>query len=104
MIRSRLSRNAFANAVFIGHATSICGLSDGHITRKDILEAVDGYELIESYPEDKYLPSYLLLDTSPAAGFHVLFAADVEGDNVRMVTAYRPDLDEWELGTRRGRP
>jgi hypothetical protein len=77
-----------------------------HIRRKDILEAVDGYELIEAYPEDKYLPSYLVLGTSPAAGFHVLFAADVEGDNVRIITAYRPDLDEWEsdLRTRRGKP
>jgi len=35
--------------------------------------------------------------------FHVLFAADVEGDNVRVVTAYYPSLEEWEedLKTRR---
>ena len=77
-----------------------------HITRKEILEAVDDYELIESYPEDKYLPSYLVLGTFPATGFHVLFAADVEGDNVRIVTAYRPDLNEWEcdLRNRRSKP
>ena len=77
-----------------------------YIPRKDILEAADDYELLESYPEDMYLPSYLVLGTSPTDGFHVLFAADVEGNNVRIVTAYRPDLDEWEsdLRTRRGRP
>ena len=28
-----------------------------HITRDEILGAVDAYEIIESYPEDKYLPS-----------------------------------------------
>ena len=74
-----------------------------HITRNEILEATDSYEVIESYPEDKYLPSYLLLGNSAAAGFHILFAADVEGDNVRIVTAYRPDRNEWEadLRTRR---
>ncbi|MBI4569440.1 MAG: hypothetical protein HY719_13680 [Planctomycetes bacterium] len=27
--------------------------------------------------------------------FHVLAAVDVEGDNVRVVTAYRPDAAEW---------
>lgn len=35
---------------------------------------------------------------------HVLFAADVPGDNVRVITAYRPSPDEWndDLKTRRG--
>ena len=74
-----------------------------HITRDEIVEATDSYEVIESYPEDKYLPSYLLLGNSGVSGFHILFAADVEGDNVRIVTAYRPDQNEWEadLRTRR---
>jgi len=62
------------------------------------------HEIIESYPEDKYLPSYLVWATSGAGPFHVLFAADVEGDNVRIVTAYRPNADEWEsdLKSRKG--
>ena len=69
-----------------------------HISRDEILGAVDVYEIIESYPEDKYLPSYLV-----AGGdrFHVLFAADMMNDNVRIVTAYRPDPNEWEPGARR---
>ena len=63
-----------------------------HITRDEILSTVDSYVIIESYPDDKYLPSYLVA----TARFHVLFAIDAEGDNVRVVTAYRPDPDEWE--------
>jgi len=65
---------------------------------------VDTYTIIESYPEDKYLPSYLLLATPAGHAFHVLFATDVEGDNIRVVTAYYPNPDEWEphLRTRRG--
>lgn len=75
------------------------------ISREAILEAVDSYELVESYPEDKYLPSYLVLGGTAREAFHVLFAADVGGANVRVVTAYRPSLDEWEpdLRTRRRR-
>jgi len=71
-------------------------LAGRHITRDEILEATDGYEIIESYPDDKYLPSYLLLGKTASANFHALFAVDVEGDNVRIVTAYRPDPNEWE--------
>ena len=71
-----------------------------HITRDEILNAVDSYSIVESYPQDKYLPSYLIV---AADSFHILFAVDVAEDNLRVVTAYRPDPGEWEtdLRTRR---
>ncbi len=74
-----------------------------HIARDEIFAAVDTYEIIESYPDDKYLPSYLVFAGQATAAFHVLFGADVEGDHVRVVTAYRPHRNEWEpdLKTRR---
>ena len=74
--------------------------------REFILDAVDSYEIVESYPGDKYLPSYLVLARRPGDAIHVLFAADLEGNNVRVVTAYRPSPDEWDddLRTRRSRP
>ncbi len=80
-------------------------LAGRFIPREAILAAVDTYELVEAYPDDKYLPSYLLLARHEEEAFHVLFAVDVEGDNVRVVTSYRPDPDEWQpdLKTRRPR-
>jgi hypothetical protein len=77
-------------------------LAGRFLTRDELLNAVDSYEIIESYPGDKYLPSYLVL---AATSSHVQFATDVEGDNVRIVTAYRPDPNEWEsdLKTRRSK-
>ncbi len=73
------------------------------IPREAVLGSVESYEIIEAYPEDEYLPSYLVLGRSAGGGFHVLFAADLDGDNVRVVTAYRPSEGEWEddLKTRR---
>ena len=71
-------------------------LQGRHITRTAILDAVDTYELIESYPQDKYLPSYLVLAHDCSGAFHVLFATDIAEENVRVVTAYRPSADEWE--------
>ncbi len=65
------------------------------ISREAILEAVDTYELIESYPDDKYLPS-CLVGQHVTDRFHVLFGIDMEGDNVRVVTSYRSDPNEWE--------
>ena len=68
-------------------------LANRHLTRDEILSAVESYEVVESYPDDKYLPTYLILG---AATFHILFATDVDADNVRIVTAYRPDPNEWK--------
>jgi uncharacterized protein DUF4258 len=79
-------------------------LEERFIVRDAVLEAVEAYELIESYPEDKYLPSYLVRSEDARGVFHVLFAADVEGDNVRVVTAYRPNPEEWEDDLRTRRP
>lgn len=74
-----------------------------YLSRDELLGATESYEIIESYPEDKF-PSYLVWATSGGGPFHVLFAADVDGDNVRIVTAYRPNTDEWEsdLKSRKG--
>jgi hypothetical protein len=77
-------------------------LEQRHIMRTDILDAVETYEIVEAYPDDKYLPSYLIVS---AETFHVLFAVDILGDNVRVVTAYRPTWADWmpDLRTRRSR-
>lgn len=74
-----------------------------HITRVAILGSVDSFEIIESYPDDKYLPSYLIRTQFMGSVFHVLFAADVPGHNVRVVTAYRPNPEEWSADLRKRR-
>ncbi len=71
-------------------------LAGRHISRDEFFAATESYKIIESYPEDKYLPSYLVWATSAGSPFHVLFGVDVDGDNVRIVTAYRPNAEEWE--------
>ena len=78
-------------------------LADRFSARESILGSVETLELVEAYPDDKYLPSYLVLGRTGDEALHVLVAVDVEGDNVRVVTAYRPDAGEWQddLKTRR---
>ena len=73
------------------------------ISREKIFESVSSFEIIEEYPKDKYLPSYLIYSQHHVSIFHVLFAVDVPVDNFRVITAYYPDTEEWEedLKTRR---
>ena len=65
-------------------------LGQRFIAREAIIHAATSYEVIEEYPEDKYFPSYLLLGRRGEEVFHVLFGADMEGQNVRVVTASYP--------------
>jgi len=66
------------------------------ISRPAILGSSESFQIIESYPDDKYLPSYLVWAEHEGTVLHILFAADVADSNVRIVTAYRPSQEEWE--------
>jgi hypothetical protein len=70
------------------------------ISRSAIKDSCGHYEIIEPYPEDKYLPSYLVRSEHQNDVLHILFAIDVKSDNVRIITAYRPTVEEWETGFR----
>lgn len=70
------------------------------LTAEVLLRSVSTLEIVESYPEDKYLPSFLVRGECEGSVFHAQIATDVEGDNVRVVTIYVPDPDEWDEGFR----
>jgi hypothetical protein len=75
------------------------------ISRQAIVESCLSFEIIEEYPADKYFPSYLVRSEYQGDIFHVVCAVDMEGNNVRVVTAYHPDPEEWDEAFRtRRRP
>ncbi len=65
------------------------------ISRQVIIDAVESYEIIEPYPDDKYLPSFLVYFLVGGQPHHAVFAVDTAKVNVRVVTAYRPDPGQW---------
>ncbi|OGF67675.1 MAG: hypothetical protein A2Y62_11140 [Candidatus Fischerbacteria bacterium RBG_13_37_8] len=73
------------------------------IPREAILLSVDTYEIIEEYPQDKYLPSYLIYAAYEDLILHIQIAVDIKNDSITIITAYKPTLEKWEtdLKTRR---
>ena len=66
-----------------------------NISEQEIREAGAKAEVIESYPQDKYSPSGLLLGFTRAGRalhFQVSFA---ESDATKIITIYEPDPNEW---------
>ena len=70
-------------------------LEQRFIERNIILESIGSLQIIESYPDDKYLPSYLLYAEHINLIFHLLIAVDEGNNNVRIITAYVPNLGKW---------
>lgn len=75
-------------------------LQQRNLTGDALREAVLTLEIIEDYPEDKYLPSFLVRGEARGLVFHVHVATDVESNNIRVVTIYVPNTKEWENGGR----
>jgi hypothetical protein len=73
------------------------------IPRESIISSVDTFEIIEEYPDDKYLPSCLVHAQTESGVMHIQIGIDREEDNVRIITAYKPTLAKWheDLKTRR---
>lgn len=71
-------------------------MAERYFPRDIILASVDRYEIIETYPDDKYLSSCLVYACHEDMILHILFALDRETDTVRIITAYKPSPDKWE--------
>ena len=66
-----------------------------NISEQEIREAGVMAEVVESYPQDKYSPSGLLLGLTRggrALHFQVSFAGS---DATKIITIYEPDPNEW---------
>jgi hypothetical protein len=75
-------------------------LQQRNLRAQMLVAAVASFEIIESYPEDRYLPSFLVRGETQDVVFHAHIATDVRGENVRIVTMYLPQPDEWDEGLR----
>ena len=72
-------------------------MQQGKLTAELLRHAANTLEIIETYADDKYLPSFLLRGCSAEIVFHARIATDVPGNNIRVVTMYSPDLSEWQM-------
>ncbi len=69
------------------------------VPRRYIINSFNNYEILEEYPNDKHFPYYLVYSEFMSEIFHILFAVDIgeEGDTVRVITAYIPNPEEWDM-------
>lgn len=66
-----------------------------HITVQETREAIANAQIIEDYPNDKYVPSCLMLGfTSTQRPLHIQCSYPSR-PLVKIITVYEPDPDLW---------
>ena len=72
------------------------------IRADEVKEALINGEIIEDYPEDRPLPSCLVLGyTEKRKPIHVVIAIDMDDWIIWVITVYSPSDEEWENGYKR---
>ncbi|OQX86774.1 MAG: hypothetical protein B6D55_05280 [Candidatus Omnitrophica bacterium 4484_70.2] len=66
-----------------------------HITRQEILEAIENGQIIENYPEDKFGPSCLVYGrTDLERPLHIQCSYPTR-PKIKIITVYEPNSEEW---------
>ena len=65
------------------------------IERKNVIEVVNGGQVIADYPDDNPYPSCLMLGFVNSKPIHVVLAFDAENKTGIIVTVYIPDSRLW---------
>ncbi len=79
-------------------------LYERNISIDDIVNGINTGEIIKQYPDDKLLPSCLILGSSVKSEYiHIVVSCDT--DFIYLITAYFPNPEIWEddFKTRKGR-
>lgn len=70
-------------------------LYERNISIDDIINGINTGDIIKQYPDDKPLPSCLVLGFSVKSEYiHIVASCDT--DFIYLITAYFPDPDIWE--------
>ncbi|MEW6326666.1 MAG: DUF4258 domain-containing protein [Thermodesulfobacteriota bacterium] len=69
------------------------------ITADEVKEALQGCKIIECYPQDRPLPSGLVLGyTENNRAVHAVVAVSETEEMLWIITVYEPTILEWEEG------
>ena len=70
-------------------------LRERKINRNFLFDSADTFEIIKCYPADRRLPCFLIYAEHGELKLHFVIAYNEIEDNIKIITAYIPDIKEW---------
>ena len=96
MLKKDIIKEIMSTGIVIWQKHALQRMMERRISRADVKKAIiDGF-IIESYTNDKPLPSVLIAYVSPEKSLHAVTAFDVENKTCYVITAYYPDVNYFE--------
>jgi len=74
------------------------------ISRREVTDVIANGRVIESYEEERVIPTYLVFGATRVGFLHVVVSYDESRKDAYVVTTYRPDAEHFEgdMITRKG--
>ena len=82
-----------SSILFTRHAVQ--RMFERKLSRDGVKSIVLEGEIIQSYPNDKPFPSYLILGYHNRNALHVVVGKNEESSECIVVTVYRPNTEKW---------
>ena len=68
------------------------------ISEAIVIETINSGKVIQNYADDQPYPSCLKLGFHLGRPIHIVFANNINDHEIIVITAYEPELDQWEAG------
>ncbi len=89
-------QKAFENRQVVWRQHALGRMLERDITRHDVFAAIQNGKIVESYPEIKPYPGYLITGQTSQKKIHVVVSWDEEAQAAYVITVYIPDMDHFE--------
>ena len=65
------------------------------ISVEDVKNAISFGEIIQEYPDDRPYPSRISLYYKANTPLHIVYAINIQDNEIIVITAYHPDENQW---------
>ena len=96
MLKTDLIDEIISTGIIVWQKHALQRMMERKISRADVKKAIIEGVIIESYAEDKPMPSVLIACVSRDLTLHVVTAFDFENKSAYIITAYYPDRKHFE--------
>ena len=80
--------------VFSNHAVKQMFQRD--ISIEDIKIALNDFEIINNYSDDKPYPSKLIFSMVNNRPIHIVYSKNIDDNTIIIITVYEPNFDIWQ--------
>jgi len=89
-------KKAFERKNIIWRKHALIRMMERDIPRNDVFNAISNGKIIETYPDIKPYPGYLMFGQVDEKMLHIVISWDEDANSAYVITVYVPDVDHFQ--------